>query len=64
MVRDPQAAGTSAAEQGDTHLWNLLATQPGGVLVIGDKALLRMAPKEASVVSPAGFVERLVAEGG
>ncbi len=64
VVRDPQGVGAPAPQRGDAHLWELLASQPGSVLVTGDKALFREAPKAASVLSPAGFVERLRAQGG
>ncbi len=59
VVRDVEEAGAPESQGSDAHLWSLFASQPGSVLVTGDQALFREAPKGASVLSPAGFVERL-----
>lgn len=43
----------------DAHLWALLATQPGSVLVTGDQALIDNPPAFATVVSPRNFLRFL-----
>lgn len=53
MIWDPgAAAGSPAPDRGDDHLWALLATVAGGVLVTGDSLLLKSPPDGSSVVSP------------
>ena len=54
--REPDEGGR-APDPGDDHLWALLATHPGSVLVTGDRLLLENPPERASVVSPRGFME-------
>lgn len=54
--REPEEAG-AAPDPGDDHLWALLATQPGAMLVTGDRLLLENPPEGRSVVSPRGFME-------
>ena len=52
-----ETSGSEAApDPGDSHLWRLLRTQPGSLLVTGDRLLLEQPPEFASVVSPATFV--------
>ncbi len=46
----------AAPAPGDSHLWRLLNTQAGSVLVTGDRLLLQQPPVFASVISPATFV--------
>lgn len=43
----------------DAHLWALLATEPGSILVTGDQALIDNPPAFASVVSPRSFLKFL-----
>jgi len=43
----------------DTHLWNLLATEPSSILVTGDKLLLANPPQYRSVISPASCLTLL-----
>ena len=47
------------ARGSDAHLWALLATQPGSILVTGDQALIDDPPAFAGVVSPRSFLEFL-----
>ena len=44
-----------APDPGDDHLWQLLKTQPGSVLVTGDHLLREQPPSFASVLSPSAF---------
>ena len=54
LVREPASAG-------DRHLWALLRTQPGAILVTGD-ALLRLRPPAGfSALSPAAFARLIEA---
>jgi uncharacterized protein len=63
IVREPGTSGRDAPDSGDRHLWALLRTTPGAVLVTGDALLRRRPPSRASALSPAAFV-RLAAFGG
>lgn len=56
--REPVEA-VAAPDPGDQHLWRLLNSQPGSILVTGDRLLLDNPPDFASVVSPRSFVELL-----
>ena len=58
IVREPGGSPHQAPEPGDQHLWDLLATEPGTVLVTGDRRLLHDSPPEAATESPASFVAR------
>ena len=53
-------AATSAPDPGDDHLWDLLAAEPGSVLVTGDELLLKRPPKRAAVISARRCVEALL----
>jgi putative PIN family toxin of toxin-antitoxin system len=57
VIREPATTSESAPEPGDQHLWNLIASEPGTVLVTGDQRLLSRPPKGSSVLSPATFLE-------
>ncbi len=48
-----------APDRRDQHLWALLATREGSVLVTGDQALLENPTRAAGVVSPKTFLELL-----
>lgn len=50
-------AAASAPDAGDDHLWDLLAAEPGSVLVTGDELLLKRPPKHAAVISAGRCVE-------
>jgi len=46
-----------APDPGDNHLWSLLKTQHGGILVTGDQLLVQNPPADASVLIPKHFFE-------
>lgn len=46
-----------APDPGDSHLWQLLATEPSAILVTGDQLLLEKPPPQNSVISPASCVQ-------
>jgi len=47
-------------DSGDSHLWRLLRTQRGSLLVTGDQLLLKQPPEFASVVLPATFAREFL----
>ena len=53
--RDPLDA-PPAPDPGANHLWALLATYPGSILITGDKLLLERPPERSSVISPTTYV--------
>jgi predicted nucleic acid-binding protein len=64
IVREPGAGPAGAPDSGDEHLWKLLATHPGAVLVTGDRLLQDDPPPLAKVLSPRAFMELLGSEPG
>lgn len=56
ILRESGHVDDSAPDPGDQHLWNLLATVQGSVLVTGDALLLEHPPATARVVSPKSFL--------
>ena len=54
--REP-ATSEQAPDPGDSHLWALLASHSGSVLVTGDRLLLENPPDEHSVISASGLVD-------
>jgi len=63
LVREPETAvGPVAPDRGDDHLWRLLATTDGSILVTGDRALLANPPDFASVQSPRDFIDSMAGE--
>ncbi len=54
--REP-APAESAPDSGDNHLWRLLASDPGSILVTGDKLLLANPPPDHSVISPRHYID-------
>lgn len=58
-VREPPPAGAAAPEPGDQHLWDLVASERGTVLVTGDADLLGQPPEGHGVVSPATLLDRI-----
>ena len=56
-VRD--AIRAVAPDPGDQHLWDLMASFSGAVLVTGDRRLIVEAADETSIVPPSGFVEQV-----
>ena len=59
IVREAPETDDQAPDRRDQHLWALLATREGSVLVTGDQALLENPPPVAGVVSPRTFLELL-----
>lgn len=59
IVSEPTAAKSSAQDPEDQHLWDLLASSSGAVLVTGDMELIQKAPLDTSVMLPRAFVEAL-----
>ena len=55
IIRGPEPSTESAPSREDQHLWDLLATERGTVLITGDQTTLDRPPGGASVISPAGF---------
>jgi uncharacterized protein len=56
---EPGEAAAGAPDPGDDHLWRLLASVPGSVLVTGDDLLQRRPPPFARVLTPRAFAELL-----
>ena len=55
IMREPEIR-TKAPDPGDNHLWSLLESQDGAVLVTGDRALIKNSPAHLSVILPSEFV--------
>jgi predicted nucleic acid-binding protein len=53
---DATPSTAALPDEDDRHLWALLETAPGSVLVTGDGALQRRAPDPTRVLSPRRFV--------
>ena len=64
IFREIDPSQSDGPDPGDAHLWALLETQPGAVLVTGDHGLLDAPPEGASVVSPRAYAESLPGVGG
>jgi predicted nucleic acid-binding protein len=58
IVREPEA-GDGAPDAKDNHLWSLLASQPGSVLVTGDRPLHRRPPPKSAVLAPHDFAAEI-----
>jgi putative PIN family toxin of toxin-antitoxin system len=56
IVREPEPSRDEAPARQDQHLWDLLATEHGTVLITGDRELIENPPGGTSVVSPASFI--------
>ncbi|WP_169709641.1 hypothetical protein [Deferrisoma camini] len=54
-LRTPAPAPKPPPDPGDQHLWDLLAVEPGTVLVAGDGELLERPPAFARLLTPAAF---------
>lgn len=59
-VREPKAPSISPPDPNDAHLWALLATVHGSVLITGDKPLLEAPPSEGAVCTPATFAREIL----
>lgn len=55
--REPTAADP-APDSGDNHLWALLASHPGSLLVTGGRRLLENPPRRGVVVTPRDVVQK------
>lgn len=51
-VRRPASDHPTPPDPGDAHLWALMATEPGAILVTGDRALIDAAPEGWRIVMP------------
>lgn len=58
LVREGDDVAYEVPDPDDVFLFQLLATLSEGVLVTGDKALLKRGPKWAEVLAPDAFVKR------
>ncbi len=54
-LRTPVPPPEPPPDPGDQHLWDLLAAEPGAVLVTGDGNLLERPPAFARLLTPAAF---------
>ncbi|MDE0508520.1 MAG: putative toxin-antitoxin system toxin component, PIN family [Gammaproteobacteria bacterium] len=61
MWREP-APAEEAPDSDDSHLWRLLASEYGSILVTGDKLLLSNPPASHSVVSPRNYIDNLLGD--
>jgi len=59
--REP-SGGPVAPDRSDDHLWALLATEPGSVLVTGDRLLLENPLPGSTMLSAREWAERLSSE--
>ena len=57
IIREPDRSEAQAPSRQDQHLWDLLATEHGSVLITGDRRLLSQPPPGASVISPAASLD-------
>lgn len=60
VVREPKAAD-GAPDAKDAHLWALVQSEPGSVLVTGDRALANAPPPSSAVLPPREFADSLPA---
>jgi putative PIN family toxin of toxin-antitoxin system len=58
IVREPEPA-SGASDPKDNHLWALVLSTPGSVLVTGDLALARRPPPGSEALSPREFADAL-----
>ena len=58
IVREPEHRA-GAPDANDQHVWSMVQSQPGCVLVTGDHALIQLPPRQSPVLSPRQFVEAL-----
>ncbi len=57
--REPTGA-EPPPDPGDSHLWRLLRSQQGSILVTGDHLLLKQPPELVSVITPSLFVREFL----
>lgn len=59
VVRAPERLATSAPDGGDQHLWDLVGSEQGAVLVTGDGELVEKRAREVPALDPRASVEIL-----
>ena len=59
-VREAHGSLIRPPDPNDAHLWALLGTVHGSVLITGDKPLLAAPPREGAVCTPAAFVRQIL----
>lgn len=57
--REP-VTSEEAPDVGDNHLWRLLASEAGSILVTGDQLLAENPPETHSVISARGYAELIL----
>ncbi|MCY3810455.1 MAG: putative toxin-antitoxin system toxin component, PIN family [Gammaproteobacteria bacterium] len=57
MWREPDDGATAAPDAGDDHLWTLLETYRGSILITGDMVLREKPPAHHSVISPRSWAQ-------
>ena len=56
--RDPPAATKhQPPDPCDSHLWDLLASEPSAILITGDRLLMENPRPQSSIISPATWVK-------
>jgi putative PIN family toxin of toxin-antitoxin system len=58
IVREPESQ-TGAPDPKDNHLWSLVRSEAGTVLVTGDQAMSKKPPPDSPVLQPREFVALL-----
>lgn len=56
-LREPRTTDTRPPDPGDLHLWQLVAAEPGSILVTGDRALREAPAAGFAVLTPADAVD-------
>lgn len=59
IVRHPRRSAENAPDRNDQHLWDLVGSEPGSVLVTGDLELAKDPPAGGQVLSAREFVRVL-----
>lgn len=59
MWREPKL-GNRAPDPGDDHLWALLETHEGSILIGGDQLLLKNPPVNRTVITPRTCVDQFL----
>ena len=48
-------SSSNSPDPGDTHLWDLLHSEPGAILITGDRLLLANPPDGHKLITPADY---------
>lgn len=59
LWQEPELAA-AAPDQGDDHIWALLESRTGSILITGDRLLLENPPVWSSVITPRTYVDRFL----